>query len=1636
MSPISRLMPLVMIVALAVTSASAQGPITGTPRFESFAGGPDVINLGNLNVHYAIPIRHKSGRGTDFAYDLTYDSSVWYPAGSTWQPTSTTTVPGWQGLVPAGQSYILYSVTYNSASCWNGGPTSYQQWSFSNFVYYDPLGASHLFNYSPTYFSSPGGSNCPPNGPQPSTPQPTQASDSSGYTIYATPGPGSASAYLVDKNGNTINVPVVTSPPTSGSSTTTDRNGNQTSSSNGTYTDTLGTQALAVIGTAPSNTNISYTAPSGATATYVVSYVTYTVRTNFGCGITEYNASGTMQTSLVDRVTLPDGSYYQFNYETTYQDSHSPHHVTGRIASVRLPTGGTISYQYSSGGTGVNAISCSDGSATTLVRTTPDTGTNSWTYTRTQVSGTHWQTLISDPTSPTSNQTLIDFQKDSGSTSNFYETNRQVFQGSTSGTLLLTTNTCYNGSASPCTSATVTSPISSVAVVSILPGTSNLQSKRFSSYDQNYGLLLEADDYDYGSGAPPASPLRKTVISYAPLGNGIVDMPGTVTIQDGSGATKAQTTYTYDQGTPAPTSNTPQHVTISGSRGNPTTIAKLVQGSTTLTETFTYYDTGNVQTFTDVNGGQATYTYGACGNSFPTSISEPLSLSRSMTWDSTCTGGVQLTATDENGKITTAAYANDPYYWRPDSVTGPTGAAVSFCYGLLSSSTGTCTRNISQVESTVNFNSNNSTVDTLTVFNGLGRTHIQQIRQSPTATTFDSVETDYDSLGRVSRVTLPYSGTAGQTCPSGPSCPAATTSYDALSRLSQVTDAGGGSATYSPYSNNDVVITMGPAPSGENTKRRQLEYDALGRLTSVCEITGLSQSGACGQNTAQTGFWSKYVYDALSNLTGVTQNAQPNGSPQTRSYSFDGLSRLTSETNPESGTTTYVFDTTGASSCNSGSTYYGDLVRKVDANGNNTCFYYDSLHRLTDVGTSGPNATPCKRYRYDNSAGVLGSIPSGVVVSNTLGRIVEAETDTCAWPITQSSIITDEWFSYTARGEKSDVYESTPHSGGYYHFSAQYWASGALSQLGNNVAGMPAFTYGADGEGRINTVFASSGQNPVTGVTYNNSSLATQVTFGSGDTDIFAYDSNTLRMNQYQFNINAQSLTGALTWNANGSLNQQAITDPFNSPDTQTCNYSHDDLTRIASANCGAAASQTFSFDPFGNISKSGSPYQFQPTYNSATNRFATIPGTTPSYDSNGNVSSDGSHTYAWDANGNSTSIDGVSLTFDALDRLVEQNRSGSYTQIVYGPTGGKLALMSGQTLQKAFIPLPGQATAVYTSSGLDHYRHSDWLGSARLTSSPSRTVVSTTAYAPFGEPYAQSGTADLSFTGMNPDTVSSDYDFLAREYSIQGRWPSPDPAGLAAVNPANPQSWNRYSYVINNPLALVDPLGLDYCDGGNNPYTGGGGSTGNLPIYCFYGPGGPGGPAPGPPSEIPDAFIHVDVWEAFLDGPSQCPAGMNCGFGPWTSASSISLGGGGGGGISIPSSPTWAFIKTFFTTLPSTGPDSCIDVALSAVKNPLNTVQNIAKNITKYVPPVTPTLPFGSAWLGSQISRMAAAGAVEGEALGDAAALATVSSAASEAAPAIARATPYGAAIAAELLAAYGVGKEFIAAAKGQCKP
>jgi RHS repeat-associated protein len=64
-------------------------------------------------------------------------------------------------------------------------------------------------------------------------------------------------------------------------------------------------------------------------------------------------------------------------------------------------------------------------------------------------------------------------------------------------------------------------------------------------------------------------------------------------------------------------------------------------------------------------------------------------------------------------------------------------------------------------------------------------------------------------------------------------------------------------------------------------------------------------------------------------------------------------------------------------------------------------------------------------------------------------------------------------------------------------------------------------------------------------------------------------------------------------------------------------------------------------------------------------------------------------------------------------------------------------------------------------------------------------------------------------FTQKERD-IETGLDYSINRYSspTQGRFTSPDPT-LLSVNGFNPQSWNRYAYVMNNPLVFVDPLGL-----------------------------------------------------------------------------------------------------------------------------------------------------------------------------------------------------------------------------------
>ncbi len=1186
-------------------------------------------------------------------------------------------------------------------------------------------------------------------------------------------------------------------------------------------------------------TSYTYTDVNGNNQITTVNYAEYTRQTNFSC-----NDQPAAQLYLVSSVSLPDGTSFGFTYEQTPgyppNGAYGPN-TTGRIASMTLPTGGSITYSYSGG---TNGLNCQGGGGAdgpfvvpTLTRTVRDNNghTNTWTYVNSNNSSSCGSCPPFTVTAqdPSGNYTVYTFQDyvPAGGGALEYQIEKQVYQGSINSQNLVDTEiTCYNGNFTSCTSTSNYYTAITQTDVYKYPGSSPSPSLVETKFD-SYRNIIEVKKYDFGAAMPPTgNPVSDTVISYGqswngttctayPSGTYIYNTPCYSHTMNSSGTDVAKTQITY--------SNT----------GHPTSTAKWTSGSLWLTSTATYNANGTAAIATDVNGNITNYYYNGtdgCNGLLPTSVTSG-GLTTSTQWN--CNGGVATQTTDANQQPTNYAY-NDPF-WRVTSMTDPLGNETYYTYQPNAQY-----QSPPMVESTLSFNNGNSIVDNRIYMDGLGRPLDYQTLQAPGSSTLDTVSFTYDANGRLSSTSMPCTGSWVATCPSSP---ATTQTYDALNRPLTVTDGGGGQVSYQ-YINNDVLQMI----SGGQTFQKQLEYDGLGRLTSVCEITSAAGSGSCGQSNSATGFLTKYANDALGHLLTVTQNAQPGaiGGTQTRTYVYDMLGRLTSETNPESGTTTYIYDGTGCWN----TPMKGLLIYKADANGNGTCFTYDTLNRVVAIGYGGPNWDGKDKFFVYDSTTV-----NGVAMTNTAGRLAEAYTGSgpsctsVAQCLSNQTKATDEGFNYTARGGVANLYESTPHSGGYIQTNAQYYANGAVQAVSGAYWNV---VYGVDGEGRpFSSLFDSgSGDNLTTSTTYNAAGQPHVNTLSTGDTDTYSYDPNTGGMTGYVFNIGGVTDSGSLNWNANGTLRSLAIVDGLYPAGSQTCNYFYDDLARLGgkdangyTVDCGSAWAQTFSDDAFGNLSKSGS-ISWLPGYTASTNRYA-LGGT--SYDANGNLLTDTFHTYTWNQDNHLLSVADAGITagiYDALGRRVEWLAGSSYVQALLTPVGN-FGTAIGTNSYGLRLPLPGGLTETGDSQGNNQFWHSDWLGSTRLVSNKSRQVVGDHAYAPFGEPYLNGpyGTLGTNFTGDNQDLVAGTFDTPNRELNpTQGRWISPDPARLAAVDPTNPQSWNRYAYVLNNPLSKTDPLGLwrvgNGCPDMNIYGMGGGGAcdasgtNGLPPIYTVNG--------------------------------------------------------------------------------------------------------------------------------------------------------------------------------------------------------
>src|SRR6266478_4706277 len=779
-----RLKILLFVTSLSFAiAARAQNSTTGFPSYGSFGfNGFDGVNLSNLNVNFSIPIVSSPGRGIGLSHAVVYDSLIWQKNGNAWSPVADAygnLTFGWKTTQVAGSIPFVFT-TWMCSDINTGNPVVVDEWN--EYSYVDTQGTSHIF---PVDVVRQIGGDCGlSSGPT------GYAVDASGYYIDATLpqtpivyGRGgvkiNSSGAMNDRNGNKI-TPVVVN------STETD------------WTDSAGRTALKIV-TGSSSIQYKFLDPTGAYQTTTLNLQNLSVKTNFGCsGVVEYTRTASVPQSIV----FPNNQQYSFTYESYVQNSTT--YYTGRLQRVTLPTGGYYEYDYTGSNGGLN---CADGTTLSMNKVVSD-GTNSatWSYVRNTSNLTTTVTTPKLVDTPNANDTVISFN------SAGHETSRTVFQDSPGTIVLRTINTTWAANGTPATRTTVLEA-------------NTVESEIDTTYDSN-GLLDTVAEYDWGTGTR-GSLLRTTTLTYQTSTNytsrNILDLVTSKQIKDGSGVVQYRQDVTYD-GVALLSSNcetgAAQHDDAGypctfNYRGNPTQIktylAPATQGNP-ITKNFTFDWFGNVIT-AQLNCCQnKTWAYSAA-----TQYSQPDSVvsgtSPTLTISNTYNQytGLLLTSTDPNNLKTTATY---DFLRRPLTISqanGSTGgASISNAYDD--------THFTSTTKATID---STKSVQQITTLDTVGRP-VLSTTEDASNNIVSKVSALYDLVGRTYQSSNPYTGSTTSYW--------STTQFDVLGRPTSVTRPSPDSSvtTYS-YATTTTTVTD---PTG---KQRKSQSDAVGRLSSVWE---------------------------------------------------------------------------------------------------------------------------------------------------------------------------------------------------------------------------------------------------------------------------------------------------------------------------------------------------------------------------------------------------------------------------------------------------------------------------------------------------------------------------------------------------------------------------------------------------------------------------------------------------------------------------------------------------------------------------------------------------------------------------------------------------------------------------------
>lgn len=574
-------------------------------------------------------------------------------------------------------------------------------------------------------------------------------------------------------------------------------------------------------------------------------------------------------------------------------------------------------------------------------------------------------------------------------------------------------------------------------------------------------------------------------------------------------------------------------------------------------------------------------------------------------------------------------------------------------------------------------------------------------------------------------------------------------SYDMKGRLRTVENPDGSSAQ-TDYALDDrslLVVTR----TDEEGRTGKTVQTASGRLLEVIEIDG------------QQEYMTRYGYDALGRLTAVL-DAQGN---LTRSF-WDSLDRKTMMVDPDLGLMIFEHDKRGF------------VTSARDAKNQIITAEYDGIGRLLFRECNGQRL---ETYSYD-----LPGSGAGV------GRLSGVD-----YPAGSVSYVYD-----IAGNRIRETYEVGQIS---RTFERSHDKLGRVRTVEYPDGEVDTWTY--DNAGNLKSTAAA-----LTSLGWTADRRLSLASYRDGSSEEFTYDPQRRWLDSARFrNDSNQLIYGAdYEYYLDGKLREMDATSPI----TEHATYHYDGLGRLESVT--GTFPEAFTYDAIGNVKSN--PYAKVMTYGSGAGPHAVTEVQTR----------DGETIrYAYDPNGNLTTRGSDSFLWDCENRLLRSTDSGIVTNYEYDHDGNRVkesvgaraVLYFGDLLEiQTLNGLPVTETKHYfagsrkvasrdvgATSDTTKMIHADRLNSVRAVTVDGDSIQQL-RYSAFGEAIKISGGLPVEHgLGMHRHDAQTGLVYMRARYydPVIGRFLSPD---SMIPDPMNPQSLNRYSYVLNNPIGYTDPTG------------------------------------------------------------------------------------------------------------------------------------------------------------------------------------------------------------------------------------